>query len=188
MGEIAGWVAPIATAIAAIMTASNLGTRVTGWGFVVFSIGSLSWVTFALATDQQNLLLANAFLTIVNFVGIWRWLGRQATYDRGARAAEADSNRAPSPDLFALGTLSNRAVVDQTGETVGHIVDGMAECGTGRISYLVVREGSEAAVAERLHALPWRSLRINHDKVELQKNSTMADLPEIDTDHWPASA
>jgi sporulation protein YlmC with PRC-barrel domain len=177
MGEIAGWVAPIATAIAAIMTASNLGTRVTGWGFVVFSIGSLSWVTFALATDQQNLLLANAFLTIVNFVGIWRWLGRQA-----------DSNRASTPDLFALGTLSNCAVVDHTGETVGHVVNGMAECSTGRISYLVVREGSEAAITERLRALPWPGLRINHDRVELKKASQMAELQEIVTDHWPASA
>ena len=45
LGDIAGWIAPIATAIAAIMTASNLGTRVTGWGFVVFAVGSIAWIT-----------------------------------------------------------------------------------------------------------------------------------------------
>lgn len=36
---VAAWVAPVATMIAAVMTAANLGARVTGWGFVVFVIG-----------------------------------------------------------------------------------------------------------------------------------------------------
>ena len=31
------WVAPIATIIAALMTASNLGSRITGAGFIVFT-------------------------------------------------------------------------------------------------------------------------------------------------------
>ena len=39
METIASWVAPIATTIAALMTASNLGSRVTGWGFT--GIGSI---------------------------------------------------------------------------------------------------------------------------------------------------
>jgi hypothetical protein len=30
---MAGWVAPAATMIAAMMTAANLGARVIGWGF-----------------------------------------------------------------------------------------------------------------------------------------------------------
>ena len=45
METIATWVAPIATTIAALMTASNLGSRITGWGFVVFTLGSLGWIT-----------------------------------------------------------------------------------------------------------------------------------------------
>ena len=56
------WVAPIATMIAAIMTAVNLGSRVTGWGFVVFLVGSIHWTLLGLATEQKSLLAANGFL------------------------------------------------------------------------------------------------------------------------------
>ena len=78
MIETAGWLAPAATMIAAMMTAANLGARVTGWGFVVFTVGSIGWCAIALSTGQQNLLWTNGFLTLVNGVGIWRWLGRKA--------------------------------------------------------------------------------------------------------------
>jgi sporulation protein YlmC with PRC-barrel domain len=186
MGEIAAWVAPIATAIAAMMTASNLGTRITGWGFVLFTIGSLAWITEAVATHQTNLLLTNAFLTLVNIVGIWRWLGRQATYDKGARAAEADSEEAGRPDLFQLGGLLGKTVTDRSGKTLGHVVDAMAECVSGRISYLVLREGSEATIGERLHALPWKRIRIDQESVRLADGAGLRGLPEIDPAHWPA--
>ena len=45
MESIAGWVAPVATTIAALMTASNLGSRITGYGFIVFTVGyaSIGW-------------------------------------------------------------------------------------------------------------------------------------------------
>jgi sporulation protein YlmC with PRC-barrel domain len=185
MGEIAGWIAPIATAIAAIMTASNLGTKVTGWGFVVFAVGSIAWIAVALATDQTNLLLTNGFLTLVNIVGIWRWLGRQATYDKGAKAAETESDQAPGPDLFQLGGLPGKAVEDARGGTVGNIVDGMLECDSGRIAYLVIREGSEAALAEKLRELPWQQLRFDQDRIRLNGPGDVSDLVEIDSAHWP---
>lgn len=68
--DIAGWIAPIATMIAAMMTAANLGARVTGWGFVVFTVGSIAWSLVGISTGQTNLLATNAFLTIVNLVGV----------------------------------------------------------------------------------------------------------------------
>jgi sporulation protein YlmC with PRC-barrel domain len=188
MDEIAGWIAPMATAVAAIMTASNLGTRVTGWGFVVFSIGSLAWIAVAVTTGQTNLLLTNGFLTLVNIVGIWRWLGRQATYDKGARAAENASSRAAAPDLFQLGGLQGMAVIDSRGKTVGHVVDAMAECGSGRIAYLMVREGSEAAIDDRLHALAWDDIRVDEENIELSTLSSLTDLPKVDPKHWPVRA
>ena len=54
MLAIAGWIAPAATTIAAIMTAANLGSRVTGWGFAVFSVGALAWIAVGASTGQQN--------------------------------------------------------------------------------------------------------------------------------------
>lgn len=185
MGEIAGWIAPVATAIAAMMTASNLGARMTGWGFVLFTAGSLAWIAVALTSGQTNLLLANVFLTLVNIIGIWRWLGRQATYEKGARAAESESASAREPDLFQLGALSGKPVTDDSQTTVGHVVDAMGECDSGRISYLVVREGTDAAIGSRLRALQWEIVTIDPEEVRLSGVKRLAEAPEIDPAHWP---
>ena len=94
MESIATWVAPVATTIAALMTASNLGSRITGYGFIVFTVGSLAWLTLGITTGQANLLWQNVILTALNLFGIWRWLGRQAQIeDGGSRGA---GERAPS--------------------------------------------------------------------------------------------
>ncbi|WP_426291591.1 hypothetical protein [Sphingomonas sp. TWP1-3-1] len=78
MADFAGWMALVATCVAAVMTASNLGVRVTGWGFVIFTVGAAAWVVVAIATDQTQLLYSNIFLGLVDVFGIWRWLGRRA--------------------------------------------------------------------------------------------------------------
>ena len=70
MEEVAGWVAPVATMLAAMITAANLGARITGSGFVVFLVGSIAWVAVAATSGQANLLWSNLFLTLVNVVGI----------------------------------------------------------------------------------------------------------------------
>ena len=93
MEHVANWVAPIATTLAAIMVAANLGSKLTGIGFIVFSVGSVAWMIIGAATGQANLLWQNAFLLAVNILGVWRWLGLRARYDRGAAAATRASAR-----------------------------------------------------------------------------------------------
>ena len=78
MADSISWVATIATIIAASMTAANVGSRITGYGFAVFLVGSLCWLATGLMTDQPALTWTNFVLTILNIFGIWRWLGRQA--------------------------------------------------------------------------------------------------------------
>lgn len=87
MEEAANWIAPIATAIAAIIVAANLGSKITGVGFIIFSVGALGWMAVGFYSGQQNLLWQNAFLLLVNLVGVWRWLGLRARYDKAAAAA-----------------------------------------------------------------------------------------------------
>lgn len=95
MEQVANWVAPIATTIAAIMVAANLGSRITGFGFIVFSVGSIAWMAVGWFDDQMNLVWQNAVLLGVNLVGIWRWLGLRARYEKGAQvAAEQSAERA----------------------------------------------------------------------------------------------
>lgn len=91
MEQAANWVAPIATTLAAVMVAANLGARTTGYGFIVFSVGSIAWLLVGLGTGQMNLVWQNAILLLVNIFGIWRWLGLQARYEKGAATATTAS-------------------------------------------------------------------------------------------------
>lgn len=167
LSDAAGWIAPAATAIAAIMTAVNLGARVTGWGFVVFLIGSLAWIAVALATGQTNLLLTNGFLSIVNLIGIWRWLGRQARYEKGGQAAAKASEGRAASDLRTLSSLIGAKVETDAGDPLGEAIEAMLACDDGRLDYIVVRSGGVAGVGERLQAVRAQALVFDKDRIRV---------------------
>lgn len=184
MDDIAGWIAPIATTIAAMMTAANLGARVTGWGFVVFTIGSLGWVAVAVGSGQTNLLATNGFLTLVNLVGIWRWLGRQAKYEDGSEKAAAKSAASKQPTLVPIGKIAGARVEDERGDKIGDAVEAMLECGSGKLNYVVV--SVTGGIGEQLRAVPFSDLTIGDDAIisRLDRDALCA-LPEIGRDDWP---
>lgn len=186
IASAAGWIAPAATMIAAMMTAANLGARVTGWGFAVFAVGSVAWIVIAIDSGQDNLLVTNALLCLVNIVGIWRWLGRRAAHDDGARAAAEASRDAPAPSLFAMATTLDQPLLDSEGRQVGHVIDFMAECASGRVAYLMAAEGSAVTLTERLHAVPWARIRINGEMVAIDMSQAQFEaLPRAAPDQWP---
>lgn len=186
MQEIAGWIAPAATMIAAMMTAANLGARITGYGFVVFTIGSVAWTMVGFASGQQNLIIANAFLTLVNIVGIWRWLGRQAKYEDGGRRAAARSARSRSPTLFSAGSIVGASVTDRDGETIGAVVDAMLRCGSRDLAYVVVSEGGAASLGGTLRAVDPNLLTFAPDGVRTELSAAeLGELPELASDDWP---
>lgn len=188
MEEAAGYIAPAATMIAAMMTAANLGARVTGWGFIVFTIGSVGWSIVAIHSGQQNLLWTNGFLTLVNGVGIWRWLGRQARYEDGSRAAMTRSAAARVPTLFALGSVAGAKLTGRDGADLGIVIDGMMRCQGSALAYVVVSEGGIAGVGERLHALDPSTLRFSEHGVACDLDAdALARLPVLAADAWPAS-
>lgn len=95
IADIAGWLAPVFTTVAAVMVAANLGSRITGLGFIVFAAGSVAWLVVGVATGQNNLSFQNAVLFVINVIGVWRWLAVRARYERGAaRATRASAGRA----------------------------------------------------------------------------------------------
>ena len=112
MSDLASWIASGATTLAAVMTAANLGTRITGWGFVMFALASLVWGWVGITDDQTGLAVTNAVLLIINLFGAWRWLGRQARHEHGsAVATERSRSRGAVSTLFsgaAIGRLSRR--------------------------------------------------------------------------------
>ncbi len=189
MSEWAGWIAPAATMIAAMMTAANLGSRVTGWGFAVFVVGSLCWSAVGLASGQTGLLVSNAFLTLVNIVGVWRWLGRQAAHEDGSAAAARRSEARPSvPSLFSASSLPGAPLLDGDGEKLGEVVDAMMRCGQRDIAYVVVARGGVGGIGQRLHALDPDRLGFAADGVRSQLSGAEIDaLPELKADEWPAA-
>ncbi|WP_294391799.1 PRC-barrel domain-containing protein [uncultured Sphingomonas sp.] len=171
------------------MTAANLGPRVTGWGFVVFTIGAIAWVIVGIATNQQNLLISNAFLLLVDVVGVWRWLGRRARYDSGAEAARQESVSAPTADLFALSKLEGMPVRDGADRTIANVVEAMATCDRGSVSYLVVCEGGIGGVGERLHALRWSEVTVCDGYVRTRIDAAeLATRTALEPGNWPTAA
>lgn len=189
MSAVAGYVAPAATMIAAMMTASNLGARVTGWGFVMFTIGSIAWSVVGISSGQQNLLLTNAFLTLVNAIGVWRWLGRQARFqDSSADVAARSAHMPASPALLPASSLKDASLAGAGGETIGTIIEVMVQCADQRLGYVVVSEGGVGGVGERLHALPCRDLYFAEQGVSCDLTAeALRAMPEVHAEDWPIS-
>jgi hypothetical protein len=185
MADIISWVATVATIIAAFMTAANLGSRITGYGFAVFTFGAICWIAVGALTGQPALLWTNIVLFVLDLFGVWRWLGRQARVEQGARAASEASEQTPGEALFPVSLLTSASV--RCGDTdVGHCVDAMAGCRSGRLDYLVVSEGGLAGVGERLRRLPWKDACVEEEVVTLKLDRrTFEQLQELKRDEWP---
>lgn len=166
------------------MTAANLGARLTGWGFVVFTIGSIAWTMVGVSSGQANLIAANGFLTLVNIVGVWRWLGREARYRDDAVQVEKASARAPTPTLTALSDLTDMPVEDRGGSVIGAVVDAMIAREDGRLSALLVRHGGVGGVGERVVLLDATDCTITAGKIVIRLSaSDIASLPEARDAH-----
>jgi hypothetical protein len=186
MEQTISWLATAATIVAASITASNLGSRITGYGFVIFTLGSIAWFTFGLMSGQPALMWTNAVLTFLNLFGVWRWLGRQARIEEGAKAGAEDSQTTPGENLFALSMLTKAPLHAADGTELGRSVDAMAGCSSGRLQYLVVSEGGVAGVGETLRRLPWQVCRVDKDRVVADLESgAFSKLDPIEPDHWP---
>ena len=185
MADTISWAATGLTIVAAFMTASNLGSRITGYGFAVFTAGALCWIGVGFLTEQPALLWTNVVLLVLDAFGIWRWLGRQASVEEGGRAASEASERTPGEALFPVSLLVRAPV--RCGRTeVGHCIDAMAGCRSGSLDYLVVSEGGVAGVGERLRRLPWKDGHVDEGAVVTSLTpQRFASLEELQRDEWP---
>ena len=186
MAENISWIATVATIIAASMTAANLGSRITGFGFCVFLVGSLAWLATGLMTGQPALMWTNVVLTVLNIFGIWRWLGRKTKVEEGARAASEASEETPGETLFPISLLA-RAPVMAVETELGQCVDAMAGCSSGRLGYVVVSQGGVAGVGETFRRLPWASATVEDDRVMTKLGADQFQrLEEFPRGQWPA--
>jgi hypothetical protein len=182
MTDIIQWVATGATILAALVTASNLGARITGYGFGIFLVGSLAWLATALATGQMALLWTNAVLTALNIFGMWRWLGRQAKVEQGAGSAAEASHDTPGESLFAVSLLT-RAEIRAAGTKAGSCVDAMAGASSGRLAYVVFTDGGVAGVGETLRRVDWDQVAVEDETLLVQGD--LSRFPQVERDQWP---
>ena len=185
MSDSISWMATVATIIAASMTAANMGSRITGYGFIVFTVGAVFWIVVGLSTDQPALLWTNVVLLILDLFGVWRWLGRQARIEEGSERGAQDSRTEPGEDLFPVSLLSKAPVAGSEGKELGNCIDAMAGCKSGRIGYLVFSEGGVAGVGETLRRIDWSECSVRDERVEADISSSNS-LETIERDHWPA--
>jgi sporulation protein YlmC with PRC-barrel domain len=171
-----------------MMTAANRGARLTGWGFVVFTLASLCWIAVGLASGETSLVVANAVLTLINMIGIWRWLGLQSAREDGAGAAKRASRRTASPALFTATGLAGMPVVSADGEAIGTVVEALIECRSARVSYVVVATTGEWLLDETCRAVPREGITFQSDRLVLALTRaafcTLLPLPRGD---WPAA-
>lgn len=71
------WFATAATTVAAFMVSLDLGRRLSGWGFVLFTVGSMAWVVGAVLVADWPLTTTNAVLFAINLFGVYRYLIRK---------------------------------------------------------------------------------------------------------------
>ena len=186
MIEILSWLAPAATILAALVTASNLGSRITGYGFIVFTIGSLAWLGLGWLRGDAPLLWQNAILTGLNLFGVWRWLGLKASMEEGARAAQEQSYETPGEALFPGSLLGRAKLLANDGSDLGSAVDAMIGCSSGRLSYLVAAEGGIAGVGETLRRVEWSRVAVEGEELRTSIDARQfAALPELDRYQWP---
>ena len=69
------WIGAIGAIIAAALIAADLGRKVTGWGFVLFSVVSVVWIVSGLtAADGLPIAVQNGLLLLINIYGVWQFL------------------------------------------------------------------------------------------------------------------
>ena len=69
------WTGAIGAILAAALIAGNFGRRVTGWGFVLFSVVSVIWIVSGLtAKDGMPIAVQNGILLLINVYGVWQFL------------------------------------------------------------------------------------------------------------------
>jgi hypothetical protein len=186
MDQTVSWIATAATIIAACFTASNLGSRITGIGFIIFTVGSIAWFTLGWLTDQPALVWTNAVMTQLNLFGVYRWLGRQAKLETGASKAAEASAAAPGENLFPASSLTASRLLGRGGEALGTTVDAMLSCDGGRLRYLVVAQGGIAGVGETFRRVDWRFAGVDEGAVKTDMTPGQFDsLPELQKDDWP---
>ena len=85
-------------------------------------------------------------------------------------------------------TLIGDDVENPQGESLGDLNEIMLDTAAGKISYAVLSFGGMLGMGDKLFAVPWNALTIDHEGHKLVLNVSkerLKDAPGFDKDHWP---
>lgn len=69
------WYGAGAGALAALIVSLNLGTRPTGWAFVIFVTSSIALIAWGFLNDEgTGIGVQNIVLLMINLMGVYRYL------------------------------------------------------------------------------------------------------------------
>jgi len=66
------WIGTTTGVVGALVLALNI--PVSGWGWVLFTISSISWTIAGLVLKDMSLVVLQAAFVVVDVIGVWRWL------------------------------------------------------------------------------------------------------------------
>lgn len=92
MPDLLNWFASLTCIAAALMVSANAGRKVSGFGFVVFSISSAAWIAAATMEGEPPLAVQNMVLLAINLFGVYRYLW-QPIRSKQRRASGAAPSR-----------------------------------------------------------------------------------------------
>jgi hypothetical protein len=95
------------------------------------------------------------------------------------------------PLILAASALIGDEVMNPAGEDLGHIKELMIDLRSGRVAYAVLSFGGILGVGDKLFAVPWSGMRLNHQNkvfiLDVSKQR-LEQAPGFDKDHWPDMA
>ena len=88
MLDILEWYGAISGVVAALVVASNVTTRISGWAFVLFVTSSIALIAWGfLSDDASGIGWQNVALLLINLWGVFRYLGPQGARKTGTLSA-----------------------------------------------------------------------------------------------------
>ena len=75
--DLLEWYGAISAVVAALVVASNMSTRISGWAFVLFVTSSAALIVWAfMSEDAEGIGWQNICLLAINLWGVYRYLIR----------------------------------------------------------------------------------------------------------------
>ncbi len=119
--------------------------------------------------------------------------GSSTVTGTGSVAATASGNPRGNVErrVLAASTIAGDRVRNRTGEDLGKIEEIMLDLQSGRVAYAVLSFGGFLGIGDKLFAVPWESLELNHEEHEFLLDvdkQTLENAPGFDKDNWPDMA